>query len=201
MSAPLLCDWWLESRRKCRSRATIAAIDEHGAPFYYCARHWPLAQTYIPVRLPAERTEFAPTPKDRTKAVAAVQVALKAGRITRTPCEDCGASSVVQAHHYKGYAPEHRLEVIWLCRPCHLVRHGKRSRVPSWERGARAYAEATGRHVGIYKADGWHGFGDWSMPKHLLKTMRHLWAALRTDEERAAMLALIDELRASDVAA
>jgi hypothetical protein len=63
--------------------------------------------------------------------------------------------------------------------------------VPSWERGARAYAIATGRNHPNWQ---YRSFGDWSMPKHLLKTLGYLWRAFRTDEERAAAHALIAEI-------
>lgn len=38
-----LCDWWLESRRKCRRSGIVSARDEGGAPLHFCRQHWPLA--------------------------------------------------------------------------------------------------------------------------------------------------------------
>ena len=38
------CDWWLGSRRKCNRYGSIEARDQYGAPFRFCAHHWPLAQ-------------------------------------------------------------------------------------------------------------------------------------------------------------
>jgi len=38
-------------------------------------------------------------------------------------CEQCGVYGKTEAHHYKGYAPENHLEVLWLCRSCHKRAH------------------------------------------------------------------------------
>lgn len=38
-------------------------------------------------------------------------------------CEACGRTCVPHAHHYKGYEPEHWLDVQWLCVPCHDRAH------------------------------------------------------------------------------
>lgn len=57
----------------------------------------------------------------------AVEFAILDGRITRPLCcSDCGKSGDVEAHHHRGYAPEHHLDVIWLCTVCHGARHHKR---------------------------------------------------------------------------
>ena len=41
------------------------------------------------------------------------------GKLIPRPCEDCGSTGV-QKHH-----PDYvqALDVVWLCRPCHLARH------------------------------------------------------------------------------
>ena len=54
-------------------------------------------------------------------AYLAVSRTLKAGKIKREPCALCGAKET-QAHHEDYSKP---LEVIWLCRKCHLLMHGK----------------------------------------------------------------------------
>lgn len=50
------------------------------------------------------------------RAHHAVEAALKYGRITKGFCE-CGADGQ-DAHHHKGY--DKPLDVIWLCRSCHV---------------------------------------------------------------------------------
>lgn len=52
----------------------------------------------------------------------AVARAIRGGRLVRLPCEYCG-SLPSEAHHYNGYAREHRLDVIWLCKRHHVAAH------------------------------------------------------------------------------
>lgn len=58
-------------------------------------------------------------------ACQAVYRAVKSGRLIRpAACPSCGStSSKVEAHHHRGYAVEHRLDVVWLCRACHDAEH------------------------------------------------------------------------------
>lgn len=56
----------------------------------------------------------------------AVQRAVTKGDLKKADrCEVCGRSLYIVAHHPRGYAPEHRLDVTWLCRPCHRAAHRK----------------------------------------------------------------------------
>lgn len=55
----------------------------------------------------------------RVAAHNAVARAIKSGQLERKPCERCGAEKSV-AHH-EDY--DKKLEVIWLCQPCHKQRH------------------------------------------------------------------------------
>ncbi len=130
------------------------------------------------------------------RAVGKVNAAVKAGRLAKpSVCDDCGRSaSRIEGHHHRGYEAEHELDVVWLCAPCHRIRHGRRPSLPSWERGSRAYDAATGRHPMYGGSQAGHSFTDSSSPKRLLKVLRFLWLALRTDEERAAAHALIAEI-------
>ncbi len=56
---------------------------------------------------------------ERRKARVAVGNALRDGRLTKGPCEGCGASDV-QAHHDDYSRP---LDVRWLCRDHHGDKH------------------------------------------------------------------------------
>lgn len=47
--------------------------------------------------------------------------AIKSGKLTRLPCESCGATKS-EAHHEDYSKP---LEVKWLCRKCHGAAHRK----------------------------------------------------------------------------
>jgi hypothetical protein len=57
----------------------------------------------------------------RYRANYAVRTAVKEGRLPRAntrTCAECGAPAH-HYHHHRGYAEEHWLAVIALCRPCH----------------------------------------------------------------------------------
>lgn len=61
------------------------------------------------------------SPKDRTLARNSVTRALESGRLKRLlTCENCGEPKPTQAHH-EDYSK--KLDVIWLCRSCHKIRH------------------------------------------------------------------------------
>lgn len=70
--------------------------------------------------------------KERNAALASehnrilqrVRWAVRTGRLVKTPCSVCGAERV-HAHHHKGYAPEHELDVVWLCPRHHMAAHGR----------------------------------------------------------------------------
>jgi len=62
----------------------------------------------------------------RDTAMAAVTKAITDGKLKRSSkCEECGRKMCVEAHHYKGYAKEHRLDVQWLCKSCHRIADAK----------------------------------------------------------------------------
>jgi hypothetical protein len=63
----------------------------------------------------------------------AVSAAIKAGTLTRQPCEECGAKA--QAHHDDYAKP---LDVRWLCRRHHRLWHNEHpSGVDWWANGSR----------------------------------------------------------------
>lgn len=54
-------------------------------------------------------------------ARANVRNHISAGKIIKpTICSMCNEVNKLDAHHHKGYSKEHRLDVIWLCRTCHV---------------------------------------------------------------------------------
>lgn len=57
--------------------------------------------------------------KRRQAAHSAVARAIRNGDLTKMPCVRCGAEKV-EAHH-EDY--DKKLEVVWLCTPCHKQRH------------------------------------------------------------------------------
>lgn len=57
---------------------------------------------------------------EQTKAHNAVKEAIRKGQLRRLPCEKCGETNDVHGHHDDYNKP---LEVIWLCRSCHIILH------------------------------------------------------------------------------
>jgi len=54
------------------------------------------------------------------KANHAVERAIDTGKLVRPEtCSECGNRGDIEAHHHKGYAPEHWLDIVWLCVFCH----------------------------------------------------------------------------------
>ncbi len=57
---------------------------------------------------------------EKTVARDACNNAVKAGVLIKPRrCSICNAGGRIEGHHYLGYAPEHVLDVQWLCVPCH----------------------------------------------------------------------------------
>lgn len=52
----------------------------------------------------------------------AVQRAINSGKLIRGFCTHCSSNMGIEAHHWS-YEKEYRLDVIWLCRSCHLATH------------------------------------------------------------------------------
>ena len=61
---------------------------------------------------------------EKWAAHKAVKRALAAGTLQKpSSCEDCGVEGLrIEAHHDDYSQP---LVVRWVCKPCHLVRHGR----------------------------------------------------------------------------
>ena len=63
------------------------------------------------------------------RAHDAVAKALKSGALKKpAACSACRRSDVPRlvGHHYRGYSPEHWLDVEWLCDRCHARHHAER---------------------------------------------------------------------------
>ena len=56
----------------------------------------------------------------------AVEKALKNGSLSKPRrCARCDKPRTLEAHHHKGYSPEHWLDVRWLCSTCHAIEDGR----------------------------------------------------------------------------
>ena len=59
---------------------------------------------------------------ERVRARDAVKMAIRNGRLPRPNNFQCSCSEQAeQYHHHKGYAQEHRLDVIPICKKCHII--------------------------------------------------------------------------------
>ena len=65
----------------------------------------------------------------RTAAKNAVRYAIQTNKLTRLPCEICGANA--HAHH-SSYAQDMRLAVTWLCQSHHNLLHIEFENKKSW---------------------------------------------------------------------
>lgn len=66
-----------------------------------------------------KHSEMTADQKAKANARSYLHVYLKRGHVIKLPCRDCG-SEKSEAHHEDYSKP---LEVIWLCRGCHLKLH------------------------------------------------------------------------------
>lgn len=63
---------------------------------------------------------------DKVAARKLVYQAVQSGELEREPCEECGSTENVQAHHEDYSRP---LDVTWLCFSCHQKLHMERGEV------------------------------------------------------------------------
>ena len=62
---------------------------------------------------------------EKRAAKMAVMIAKRSGSLPAGPCEECGTTDMVDAHH-DSYAASKRLDVRWLCRAHHKEWHRTR---------------------------------------------------------------------------
>jgi hypothetical protein len=65
-----------------------------------------------------------------------VDIAVKNGSLKKQPCEKCGSTGRVNAHHEDYTKP---LDVMWLCYTCHRELHEEKIRAIDPMRGKRKY--------------------------------------------------------------
>lgn len=68
------------------------------------------------------RNTFRSRFPEKHAAHIALNNAVAAGRIQKSPCSSCGSTSNVEAHHHDYSKP---LEVDWLCRKHHKEKHNE----------------------------------------------------------------------------
>jgi len=60
----------------------------------------------------------------KDNARSKLSVYIKRGKIVKPDgCSICGFPSGIEGHHHKGYDGENALDVVWLCKNCHVSVH------------------------------------------------------------------------------
>ncbi len=63
---------------------------------------------------------------EKIRAHSAVYTALKQGLLVKpTNCSVCQRPAKLEGHHYKGYDRAHWLDIVWVCKPCHMIEDKK----------------------------------------------------------------------------
>lgn len=117
---PMMADGRLNKCKECTKgevRSNRRARIEHYRSYDRQRFKTPTRKTQLASR---QRTYRVANP-EKTAARAAVNRAVRSGRLTKKPCEVCGCVDV-DGHHDDYSKP---LEVRWLCRVHHLIEHGK----------------------------------------------------------------------------
>jgi hypothetical protein len=71
-----------------------------------------------------ERYHRNPAERIRKAAHDRVRYALETGVLKRPRrCSRCRKRCKPDAHHHQGYKPPHDLDIVWLCKYCHIREH------------------------------------------------------------------------------
>jgi hypothetical protein len=75
-----------------------------------------------PEKFNAQMKRYREQNKEKFAAYRKFKRALKNGLLHRPAnCEECGKKTKIDAHHHMGY--DRPLDVLWLCRQCHVDKH------------------------------------------------------------------------------
>lgn len=131
-------DAFYDGRRLCKTCLSLARKEEYWADPEAArakARNQPSAKRFAkyvrewreknPGKQRAYYQRWAAKNREKQRAHSLVRNALRKGTLQRQPCEQCGATERVQAHHDDYAKP---LEVRWLCLPCHRQHHHEQRR-------------------------------------------------------------------------
>lgn len=127
---PKMRTYYREHREdlKAAQRARYAANPEYGRNYqqsWYAANRMKpeyKAKTTARVREWNRANKWAP----RLCANRAVALAVRCKLLRPLPCERCGTTERIHAHHHKGYTLEHWFSVQWLCPMHHKEAHGRK---------------------------------------------------------------------------
>lgn len=110
--------------RRCKECAHNEYVKRYGVPARRAALN--ASSNSWKERNPDRHAELAREYRRRhpEKVIAQnrLNYAVRRGIVQRKPCEVCGTTEKVHAHHHS-YAPEHWYDVQWLCFVCHKLEH------------------------------------------------------------------------------
>lgn len=76
----------------------------------------------------ADAKKYKSDRPERCRAHDAVRYAMSTGKLTRPEmCSKCAKPCKPDAHHWS-YLPDHKLDVMWLCKACHKRLHAAEKR-------------------------------------------------------------------------
>jgi hypothetical protein len=113
---------WYRRQAPEKRKAIVAARDPESARRSE-RRRWGTPRRRASLRASSSRQREKNRAEGKAAARNAVTNAIRDGRLRKQPCEACG-TWLVHAHHHKGYEPEWRLDVQWLCVIHHKAVHG-----------------------------------------------------------------------------
>lgn len=108
----------------CKSCDLQQQHERSATPEHRAKRMEHYRRPHVQAKAKARRSAYWKDPANREKIAArkAVYKAIKRGKLVRGPCMECGKPNA-DAHHHNGYGREHRFDIEWLCRSCHLRLH------------------------------------------------------------------------------
>jgi hypothetical protein len=118
---------WVEANKEHLARYHKQWIKKNSAKSASMVSRW---RRENPEKYNAQIKRYQEANKEKIRAYRKFRKALKAGILHRPKyCEQCGKAGRIDAHHHKGY--DFPLEVLWLCRQCHVDKHQEAMRTAS----------------------------------------------------------------------
>lgn len=116
-----LASWNLRRCKECTHAEYLRRYAHPGkrATQLAASQNWKKAN---PEKHAALAREYRNKHPEKIVAQNRLNYAIKKGVVTRQPCEACGTSDRVHAHH-ASYEPKDWYNVRWLCYVCHKLEH------------------------------------------------------------------------------
>lgn len=127
-------EWYEDYKKKQYQRNRVSDLErskirhrEHGAEIGLRHKiHDQMHPEQVKIKVKKYRKKYP----EREAARVKVKTEVQAGRLPKVSTLRCSACNWKQAkvyHHHLGYAPEHQLDVVPLCHPCHEIADRERN--------------------------------------------------------------------------